>query len=479
MGTPLLTIAQHRLIEQDMREQLGAGVLMARAGAAAAALIASRWPKQNTRILIACGPGDNGGDGFSCALALAEAGYQPTVIAPAPSQTPDAQAVRKQWLAHHSLESHLPDLSGYSVIVDALFGIGLTRPLQAPFSNIAMALSTAKAHLLALDCPSGLDADRGRWLEGTPQLRAHTTLTFLAAKPGLYTGAALDACGQIIIEPLGLADAMLTPSVGQLNEPSAFFPVCSPRLLDTHKGNYGAVAVIGGNTGMIGAALLAARAALRLGAGRVYVDAISPTAPSIDPQQPELMFQSLARIPHANAIVIGCGLGQDNNAKSAYAAASTHPATKIIDADALTLAAGAWPADTIITPHPLEVAKLLHCGVDTIQADRIAAARALAEQTQGIVILKGAGSVIATPEQYWINTTGGPALASAGSGDVLAGMIGALCAQGFKPAHAALAATWLHGASAQRHGADIGLNASEIAHLAAAQLADLRRHQPN
>ncbi len=477
MSTPLIDVVQLRAIESQMQAQLGAGVLMARAGAAAAAWVVARWPDRKTRVLIVCGPGNNGGDGFACANALAAAGYAPTVVALAASITPDAQQVRAQWSAAHPVLTELPCLEDYTLIIDALFGVGLSRALTDVFLQVTQAINASSAHVLALDCPSGLDVERGAWVGDVPGLRARTTLTFIAAKPGLYTGAATDACGEILIEPLGVNVTTLVQPAGWLNEPSQFPAVCQPRQRDTHKGTFGTVAVVGGNTGMVGAALLAARAALRLGAGRVYVDAIGAPEMRVDPQQPELMFRALSEVAPVHALVIGCGLGQDERARRAFTQACTHQALQVIDADALALMGQprAFKCGAVLTPHPLEAARLLQCSASEVQADRIRAALQLAAQTQSVVVLKGAGSVIAADERYWINTTGGPALATAGTGDVLAGMIAALAAQGFSPIESALAATWLHGAAAQAHGADVGLVAGDIAALAAREWVRLRQ----
>ena len=480
MSTPLLNIAQLRTLEKQMEAQLGAGVLMARAGAATAVWVAAQWPERKTRILIVCGPGNNGGDGYACASALAAAGYAPTVVACAASSTHDAQQARAQWSAAHSVLNELPPLEGYALIIDALFGVGLSRALSGFMYEAVQAINAAKAkakaHVLALDCPSGLDVERGAWVGDIPGVQAHTTLTFIAAKPGLYTGVATDACGEVIVESLGVDIATWVQPAGWLNAPEQFSTVCQPRRHDTHKGTYGAVAVVGGNVGMVGAALLAARAALRLGAGRVYVDAIGAPELRVDPLQPDLMFQPIAQLTQIKAVVLGCGLGQDERARAAFAQALALPVTHIIDADALALLQPdiALTQPAVLTPHPLEAGRLLHCSAAEVQRDRIGAARRLAAQTNSVVVLKGAGTVIATKTHYWINPTGNAALATAGTGDVLAGMIAALVAQGHTALESALAATWLHGAAAQAHGADMGLVAGDVAALAVRVLAQLR-----
>ncbi|MCK6431321.1 MAG: NAD(P)H-hydrate dehydratase, partial [Burkholderiaceae bacterium] len=251
-----------------------------------------------------------------------------------------------------------------------------------------------------------------------------------------------------------------------------------------HKGSFGSVAIVGGGLGMVGAPLLAARAALRLGAGRVYVECIGAPDLRFDPAQPELMFRRLASLAQVDAIVVGCGLATDAAAAGALAAAFERSVPLVVDADALNLLADrarfagifeAHAAGRVLTPHPLEAARLLGATAHEVQADRVAAARALARQTASIVVLKGAGTVIAHPAgRWWINPTGGPALATAGTGDVLAGMIGAFVAQGIEPIQAALAAAWLHGRAADEYGGDVGLVAGELAARAARVLVRLR-----
>jgi hydroxyethylthiazole kinase-like uncharacterized protein yjeF len=258
--------------------------------------------------------------------------------------------------------------------------------------------------------------------------------------------------------------------------------LAQPRRRDTHKGTYGNVAVVGGGRGMVGAALLAARAALHLGAGRVYVDALGAPELSVDPLQPELMFRAAAQLDDLQALVVGCGLGTDAAARAACALALSRAVPLVLDADALNLVAAdaalrtalaARTAPTVLTPHPLEAARLLGTGAAEVQRDRLGAARALARQSAAIVLLKGAGSVVAAADgRSAINPTGSPALATAGTGDVLAGMLGALLAQGHDAWTATLGAAWLHGRAGE-YG-DAGLVASAVAPRAAEALRALR-----
>ncbi len=333
--------------------------------------------------------------------------------------------------------------------------------------------------MIALDVPSGLDADRGCWVGGVEGVYASETITFIADKPGLHTGDGVDAAGAVTLDRLGVEPVSTRIT---LSDTSDFPQISTPRRRNTHKGSYGNALVIGGGAGMVGAALLAARAALVLGAGRVYVDCIGAPEFRVDPGQPELMFRPFASVDNPHAIVIGCGLGQSEAARRALQWALDSDASLIIDADALNLLSqgpalseclAARNATTVLTPHPLEAARLLQTSADDVQADRVASGRELATRYRSIVVLKGAGTInVHTNGRCAINPTGGPALATAGTGDVLAGLLGSLFAQHFDPWQATLAATWLHGRAGE--GRDAGSVAGDVALKAAGQLAKLR-----
>lgn len=481
MSIGLYTTAQLRAIEADAQATLPPATLMQRAGRAAAACIDARYGAAR-KVLIVCGPGNNGGDGFACAAELAARGHSVACVALAESTTDDARAARAAWKANGGrLLLELPADPRCDVIVDAMFGIGLGRPLTGRYFDTARWIESRAAAVVALDVPSGLDADRGVWVGGVAGVRADVTCTFLGAKPGLYTADGCDAAGEVVVDMLGV-DAPETD--GALAQPDQFETLLARRRRNTHKGSFGSVAVIGGGAGMIGAPLLAARAALRLGAGRVYVDCIGAPELRFDPAQPELMFRGLESLGDVDAIVVGCGLGTDAAAADALGAVFERSVPLVVDADGLNLLADrarfagvfeAHAAARVLTPHPLEAARLLGASAKEVQADRVAAACALARQTASIVVLKGAGTVIVHPAgRWWINPTGGPALATAGTGDVLAGMIGAFIAQGIEPIQAALGAAWLHGRAADEYGGDLGLVAGELASGAARALVRLR-----
>ncbi|MGE5337999.1 MAG: NAD(P)H-hydrate dehydratase [Gemmatimonadota bacterium] len=480
MATRLYSVQALRQIEVAAQANLPAGELMRRAGAAAAKLIHAQ--RQDARTLIVCGPGNNGGDGYVCAAELKQLGHPVTLVALAPPSTADARAAAQRWNeAGGAVVPSLPSAE-HDVIVDAMFGIGMARPLGDAYLDAARWMSSRRQHVLAIDVPSGLDADRGAWVGDVPGVHAHATLTFLGAKPGLFTHDGVDAAGVVHVDDLGIASPA---PAGALLEPSDFAPVLAPRPRNSHKGSYGNVLVVGGHVGMVGAALIAARAALRLGAGRVYVDCIGAPEMRLDPAQPELMFRRGADVVPVDALVIGCGLGADAAAAAALRFALLQPTPLVIDADALNLIAAdtalqrtlrAHGQSCVLTPHPLEAGRLLGLSAREIQQDRIRAACMLADRFSCGVVLKGAGTVIAGASgDYWINPTGSPALATAGTGDALAGMIGAMIAQQITPAVAARAAVWLHGAAADEFSDEIGLTAAEIAPIAARILSRLRR----
>jgi hydroxyethylthiazole kinase-like uncharacterized protein yjeF len=459
---PLHDAAGSRAIEQKAQAVQPPHALMRRAGAAIAALARALHPHART-VWVACGPGNNGGDGLDAAIHLLHAGCSVEVSLHAdpgllPGDAADAFARAQAAgvrIDGHTHPSTIPDLA-----IDALLGLGSRR---APSGELAACVDTLNAlpcPVLAVDLPSGLNADTGQ-AHGAACVSADHTLSLLTLKPGLFTGAGRDHAGDVWFDDLGVEPG---------DAPSAWLggasALCAHRRHAHHKGSFGDVAVVGGSTGMTGAALLAARAAHAAGAGRVYVDLLDERSPPAwDPSRPELMFrpcwwQSAATT--GATVVAGCGGG--NAIRHALPRLLSTTPRLVLDADALN-AVATDPAlaallsarhmqrrDTVLTPHPLEAARLL--GVDTahVQADRLDAARRLARQFGCVVVLKGSGSVIAGPQgTSWINATGSAALASAGTGDVLAGWIaGCWSATGSSALDAARHATWLHGLAAEQ-----------------------------
>lgn len=477
---PLLRIASIRELETAAMAQLPAGALMERAGAAAATAARELLPESfaSATILVLAGPGNNGGDALETAARLAFDGANVFVLMPngASNLPADAHAalLRARGSPVHFLAT-LP-VKPWSLVIDGLFGIGLTRPIDAALSILIRMVNALDCPVLALDVPSGLNADTGTLIgTGGSAIRATHTVTFIADKPGLHTAAGRDHAGQVIVETLGLSVEAADCPI-ELTGVAAFASAVQARNQDSHKGSFGDVAVIGGADGMAGATLLAARAALHAGAGRVFAGFVGAT-PSHDPFQPELMCRRADTLAFDKAVfVIGPGLGVTPAAAAILQTVLQSNAALVLDADALNLiSADAALAQAVtlhtgavlMTPHPLEAARLLRQDVATIQSDRMAAANTLAQRFACIVILKGSGSVVARPDgALAINPTGNPALATGGTGDVLAGLCGALLAQGWPVWQAALGAAWLHGQAADelvRNGiGPIGLCASEL-----------------
>jgi len=457
--TPLYRTADIRRIESRHAHL----PLMERAGLATAELARALAADSGKPVLIFAGPGNNGGDAFVAARYLKQWFHPVTVVfADAGKKLPpDAAAAFAQWQAcEGTTVEHPPAASDPILVIDGLFGTGLARPIDAPYRPWIAVINQLRVPVLAIDIPSGLDADNGS-VHGCC-VRATHTLTFIGAKPGLLTLDGPDHCGTVVLHDLDLSDIAETAPGRVLG---AATHGLGPRARNTHKGSHGSVGIIGGDIGMVGAALLAGRAALKLGAGRVYAGLLAPDAPLIDPVQPELMLRTadaLMKLDHLSCLAIGPGLGQSNEAalylRWALEWAQSSGMPLVIDADALNIAAAHDETKNVLkqiltikvlTPHPAEAARLLDCSTAEIQADRIAAATTLAHQFNACVVLKGAGSVCASPGQPWrINTSGNPGMASAGMGDVLTGIIAALIAQGVAPERAMESAVWMHGAAA-------------------------------
>ena len=455
--------------------------LMARAGLAAAGVAremlvdARRTP---ARVLVLAGPGNNGGDGFEVATHLRHWNFEVVVLCIAdPARMPqDARAAWQKWRsAGGACVTSLPAPAEFDLVIDAIFGIGLTRPVQAPYAGWILAVNAVQVPVLALDLPSGLDADTGS-VHGVA-LAATRCVTFIADKPGLRTQHGPDLAGHITVATLELrAEAPPGPEIGALLEPAHFAAALAPRTRNTHKGSFGALGIVGGADGMAGAALLAGRAALKLGAGRVLVGFVG-NGLAVDPLQPDLMLRAAAEVVAApvDALVIGPGLGTSGTARTLLAQALALRCPLLLDADALNLIAQdaklaaaltRHAHGTVLTPHPLEAARLLGQDVQAVQRDRIAAAQALARVHGADVVLKGAGSIVAASAgDWWINPTGNPGMATGGMGDVLSGLAGALLARGVPCLAAVQCAVHLHGAAADRLVGDgigpAGLTAGE------------------
>ena len=483
---PLLATAEIRTLEERAAQGLAGPTLMQRAGRATAEAARAMAADTGAPVLVVAGPGNNGGDAWVAAAQLREAFHRVIVLdfAGTPPKAPEAREARDRFIAAGgaSVRDWPADIRP-ALVVDGLLGIGLARDLDGAMDALVRRINACGAPVLSIDIPSGIASDTGA-VRGVA-VRATRTITFIARKVGLYTGDALDHTGEVVVDGLGLDPALVVDMPGSLLTADSLRGLLAPRARNSHKGSFGTLGVVGGGKGMTGAAILAARAGLLAGAGKVYVGLLAPEPPAFDPVHPELMLRSVDDTLAADVLVVGPGAGHSATETSPSAferhtlpALLSLPKPLVIDADALNaIAVHATMRDglannrrgpTILTPHPAEAARLLHTTTAIVQADRLTAARALAEKFGAEVVLKGAGSVCASPDGSWaVNATGNPGLASGGTGDVLSGIIGALLCQGLPARDALRLGVCLHGAAADacvaRGLGPVGLTASDIA----------------
>lgn len=450
--------------------------LMTRAGEAAAALLRTRWPAAR-RIGVLCGTGNNGGDGYVAALALHRAGLHVELVASGGAGTPSSQRAAAAWHAAGQGTRGISEcVPAVDVWIDALFGIGLSRPPDEPMAAWMRGLHAQGRPVLALDLPSGLDADRGSAPGAV--LPASITLCFIAAKPGLFTATGREVAGEVQVDALGLdlaslaADARIAgPSAWALGA-SALADALPVRRLDSHKGHHGRVVCLGGDHGMAGALVLCAEAAARGGAGWVEALTRPESVLALNVRRPEIMARALPdddalsqRLAAADAVAVGPGLGQSDWGRHVFAAAFASGRPLVVDADALNLLADAPCAlpGAVLTPHPGEAARLLGCRTADVQADRFGAAQALVDRFEAVVVLKGAGTLVAAPgECPRVIDAGHPGMASAGMGDALTGLIAALRAQGMAAFDAAWCGALAHALAADAKPWARGLLATDV-----------------
>lgn len=448
--------------------------LMERAGAAVARVARAVAPHARS-AWIACGPGNNGGDGLVAALALHRAGLTVQLSWLGDEQRLSADAA---WALRAARQAGLPVSASWpqgdcDLVIDALLGLGSSRALDGAMAQAVRRINRSPGLRLSIDLPTGLNADTGA-LNGGGAVRAAHTVALLTLKPGLFTAEGRDCAGEIWLDPLGI-DPAATPTPIRLASRTDLHAAMPNRPHASHKGRYGDVAVVGGAPGMTGAALLSASAALGAGAGRVLLQLLDNAAPRFDVARPELMFRDRRWLDDHDTLsrtTVVCGCGGGSAVAAALPPLLARCPRLVLDADALNaMAADAQLATqlrarsgrglvTVLTPHPLEAARLLGCDARQVQTDRLQAARALAQRYQCVALLKGSGSITATPEGHCvINPTGNGRLATAGTGDVLAGWIGACWAQmgdadAASAARAAVASVWLHGHAADRTDID-------------------------
>ncbi len=457
---PLHTVQATRQLEQLAQSALPVNTLMQRAGLATAQLALAIAPHAQ-RIWIACGPGNNGGDGLEAAVHLQQLGKTPivTCIAQREHMPNDAQIAWQRAENAGVRFEHSPTTE-FDFAIDALLGIGCHHPPQGLLAEWLHLLHHASQGVLHIDTPSGLMSDTGEWL-GKPSQAAfnsqHHTLGLLTLKPGLFTAEGRDACGQVWFNDLGVDSHSATPSAWL----QTHVHLQQNRAHSSHKGCYGDVIVVGGTTGMAGAAVLASLAALHAGAGRVYAGLLDASAhATVVATHPALMVRVLDDLDYRHAIVV-CGCGGGEAVRQILPRVLSTAPRLVLDADALNALANDSQLfqllqqrankqlATVLTPHPLEAARLLKRSTPEVQSDRLTAAHALADMSGCVVVLKGSGTVIAEKNRTpVINYSGNAKLATAGTGDVLAGLIGAQLANASDAFDATCTAVHRHGALA-------------------------------
>lgn len=473
------TAAQVRALDRHAIDELhiSSYALMTRAGEAALGALRSCWPSVQ-RLAVVCGPGNNGGDGYVLArLARAQRLEVVAISVHEPARLEgDARRAHDDFVAAGGTVGawHADCLHGADVVVDAIFGVGLSRPIAGVAAQAVAAINGCAAHVLALDIPSGLHADTGEILGGA--VRAERTLTFLGLKLGFYLGEGPNCVGVIMFDGLELPPQAFAhaDAAAALIDEAAIAELLPRRRRTAHKGQQGSVLVIGGNIGMAGAARMTGEAALRAGAGLVTVATRNENVAAVVGARPELMCRGVSRadeltdlIEHADVIALGPGLGKDDWARAMFETALGSDRRVVVDADALTLLAQSprTNAHWILTPHPGEAARLLGKTAAEVQRDRLGAAREIAARYGGVVVLKGAGTLVVSGDGVpAICDRGNPGMASAGMGDVLTGVIAGIVAQKAELAAAARVGVLVHalaGDMAARRG-ERGLLATDL-----------------
>lgn len=441
--------------------------LMCAAGGFACEQLQQQWPECHS-ILVLCGKGNNGGDGYQVAELARQAGMMVTLV----SVCDPEELVGDAWQAYENCQvdvqigvAELPSAK-VDIVVDALLGTGLSGGVRGVYADWIEQINQSATPVLAIDIPSGLCADTGRVL-GTA-VQAQVTATFIGRKQGMYTGQARNHCGSIRFADLGVRKSVysqVAPEAGLLTSEQA--PALLPtRTAASYKTQHGHVFVVGGDTGIFGAAVLAGQGAARAGAGLISVYTQPEQGPYVTMAQPELMLVR-DNWQQADVLVVGPGLGQAEFGQSAWQHCLTMHKPMVVDADGLNLlAAKPLQRDNwILTPHPGEAGRLLGVAAAQIEVDRFAAVRKLQQAYGGVIILKGAGSVICGPDGHvHVLDVGNAGMASGGMGDVLAGVCGAMLAQGLDVLEAAKLGAWLHSKAADLAAKDgqRGMLASDL-----------------
>jgi hydroxyethylthiazole kinase-like uncharacterized protein yjeF len=446
--------------------------LMSRAGAEVFECVRNKWPDAQS-VAVFCGSGNNAGDGYIVAALALKAGLKVCVYAASEPEKLKGDALTAYQNYKGAVVPFLADQAiAADVVVDALLGTGLDRVVTGLYAHAIEAINKCSAHVVAVDIPSGLNADTGNVMGCA--VKAECTVTFIALKQGLFTGQAAEYCGEIVYANLAVPDDVFEEVASTVtrvvNIPLPLRDRCS------HKGNHGHVLIVGGDQGYSGAARLAGEAALRVGAGLVSVATRAEHSGLLNLNRPELMCHGITHVGQlavllekAGVIVVGPGLGQSDWAKELFNAAIKINAgkTMVIDADGLNLLANSpvTRLDWILTPHPGEAGRLLNRPTAEVQQDRFAAVSAIQAQYGGVAILKGAGTLIASEDELAVSVTGNPGMASGGMGDVLSGVIAGLLAQGLSLKTAAQQGIYIHGLAADlavEKDGERGLLASDL-----------------
>lgn len=483
----ILTAKATRNIEAKAVEQgIGYRQLMENAGTAAADLIWEAYSNIDGPVVVLCGKGNNGGDGFVVARRLCQKGAMVSVVlAGGPPKTEDAAHMRALLTdlpvsVTEDWEEGLVLLSRAGLIVDAMFGIGFHGELRAPYDRLVFAANEAKAPIVSLDVPSGLDSDSGF----VPEVCIHADLTvsFSTLKPAHAVYPAKDVCGRILVAPVGIGEDIIEQEESQISGIGEEAVRCcfSPRERNTNKGDFGKLLCVVGSMGMTGAAFLSVSAALRCGVGLLYLAAPKDACTILAGRLTEPVLCPLpqteggtlsadsapvlrSRLRASSACLIGCGLGCNGDTQKIVEDLLLHSATPIVlDADGINCAAkhiDIWKragAPLVVTPHPGEMARLTGKSVAEIQSRRLESAREFAVEHGVVLVLKGAGTVVGLPDgRCLVNATGNPGMAKGGSGDLLAGMIASFLAQGMAPEKAAMCGVYLHGKAGDRAAEDL------------------------
>jgi len=451
--------------------------LMKAAGQACYHVFKARFPDAG-KVLVFTGQGNNGGDGyiFACIAQNAGLDVQLCQMGDPDNLRDDAKRAKKAWQKVQGKIDKIEqaNIGGADVIVDALLGTGLSGCLRPEFISLIDKINQAGKSVLSVDIPSGLNADSGAIHDLA--IKAQATITFVGLKQGLFTGAASDHCGQLYFSGLGICDQFADLAVSDSTRVSYqdLTHLLKKRQRSSHKGQFGKTLIIGGNLGMPGAVRLAAESALRSGSGLVKVLTRFDNQTAVISGRPELMLQYFSEDTASlslfgdwpGTLVIGPGLGLDDWAQGLLDRVISTGFSCVVDADALTLLAAkpAYKDNWILTPHPGEAAKLLGVSITEIETDRFAAVRRLQSIYGGIVILKGAGTLICDKKQIFVANVGNPGMASGGMGDVLSGIIGGLLAQGLNSLDAARLSVCIHGGAADlaAQKGERGLLASDL-----------------